>query len=68
MLERKMSLYDARLHLFQCMLRVPARFNRCVIAPANMLHRGERGYGATRDSARIFQTFFFQATKEEPDC
>ena len=67
---RDRRMYDGRPSRFRCMLRVPSQFNRAVIAPAAMLHRGERGYGATRDTCRLFQTFFFRVTsppaKAEP--
>ena len=52
-------VYDGRTYRFRPTLRVQARFNRLVLFPSDVLHRGEPGYGSCLQDGRLFQVFFF---------
>ena len=60
----KTWLYDARPNRFRLLTIVPSKFNRLVLFSAPLLHRGERGYGYSAATARLFQTYFFTAEPE----
>jgi hypothetical protein len=53
------AYFEADVSKFERAFLVENRFNRLVIFRENVLHRGERGFGAGLD-ARLFQTFFFR--------
>jgi hypothetical protein len=52
-------LYDARTYRYRPTLRVQSRFNRLILFPSDILHRGEAGYGNGFQDGRLFQVFFF---------
>jgi hypothetical protein len=47
---------------FEKVLLVENRFNRLVLFRENVLHRGEHGFGESRN-ARLTQSFFFRTTR-----
>ena len=56
--------YDQDISLFDLALLIENRFNRLVLFRENVLHRAGHGFGTTPDTARLMQTFFFQAERK----
>lgn len=59
-------VYDGRTFLYRPVARVEASFNRLVLFPSTVLHRGEPGYGHSPASGRLFQLFFFTPGVPQP--
>ncbi len=56
----RQKLFENRLSDFDLVLSIENAFNRLVLMRGDVYHMGERGFGTTRDDARLFQTFFFE--------
>jgi len=54
------ATFEADVSKFKLALFVENKFNRLVLFRENVLHRAERGFGSSRDDARLTQTLFFR--------
>ncbi len=59
----KGAKFEQDVRKFDLALLVENRFNRLVLFRENVLHRAEQGFGATKDTARLTQTFFFHSKR-----
>lgn len=57
-------IYSFNLDEFESVLVVENVYNRLVMFRASIIHMGEEGFGYRRQDARLFQTFFFNASNE----
>jgi hypothetical protein len=54
------KIYDNDLNHFDLVAEIENVFNRLVLLRSDVFHRGERGFGRTPETARLFQTFFVE--------
>lgn len=59
----KGTMFERETDKFELVFHVENRFNRLVLFRENVLHRAEHGSGTTSESARLTQTFFFHAER-----